>query len=88
MQASHLTIRNCVFSFKCDAKWENMQQDNSDDYLDSQNVRFCTTCQKEVFLSLTDEDLVRNVRLNRCIAIERLDGVLMQITSGQVMPDN
>ena len=88
MLTSQLTIRNCVFSFKCAAKWENMNQNNSDDYLDSENVRFCTICQREVFLSLTDEDLIRNVHLNRCIAIHRLGDSIMDITSGQVMGDN
>lgn len=84
MEKSELTIRNCVFSFKCDAKWENMKQDYSDDYIEPDSVRFCTICQKEVFLSLTDEDLARNVKLNRCIAINRIENGLIHTTAGMI----
>lgn len=84
MKLSPLTIRNCVFSFKCDAKWEEMESEFTDYYMESENVRFCQTCQKEVYLSLTDEDLLRNVRLNRCVAITRIDGDLIQTTAGLI----
>jgi len=63
------TIRNCVFAFKCTAKWDELTPTNDD------KIHFCKDCQKEVFLCEDDEELVRSVRLNRCIAIYREDDV-------------
>jgi hypothetical protein len=81
---SELTIRNCVFAFKCDAVWEEMEINEIDDYINSEYVRFCNTCQKEVFLSTNDDDLLKNVRLNRCVAINRNLNGLTIIESGEV----
>ena len=74
-----LTIRNCKFSYRCSAKWDDLQATDDDD------VRFCNDCQKEVFFCDSDDILVAFVKLNRCIAIvkpksnERLLGdVLIQ----------
>ena len=61
--SNDLTIRNCTFAFKCNARWEQLEPTESDD------IRFCDDCQKEVFLCLDDEMLVKNVMLNRCVAI-------------------
>ena len=63
MGADHTTIRNCIFQFKCSARWEDMIPVTP-------TVRFCGECQKEVFYCSSDEDLAYNVRLNRCIAIK------------------
>ena len=58
-----LSIRNCKFAYRCNQRWENLTitEDN--------NIRFCHDCEKEVHRCLTDDELVRSVRLNRCIAI-------------------
>jgi hypothetical protein len=85
MTDSPLTIRNCVFSFKCDAQWEDLEEISSNDYVDPDKVRFCSACQREVFFSETDEDLAHNVRLNRCVAIYR-SGVVEFKTIGLVAP--
>jgi hypothetical protein len=63
-----LTIRNCRFAFKCQQKWDDLN-DTRDDA-----VRFCKECQREVYLSLDDESLLENIRLNRCVAIDDSDG--------------
>ena len=81
---SELTIRNCVFAFKCDAVWEEMEVHETDDFVNSDAVRFCDICQKEVFLSTNDDDLLKNIKLNRCVAINRnLNGSTI-IESGEV----
>jgi len=59
------TIRNCTFAFKCSAVWNELEVTDEDD------VRFCNDCQREVFLCLDDDDLARNIKLNRCITILR-----------------
>jgi hypothetical protein len=81
---SELTIRNCIFAFKCDAVWEDLHDIFSDDYIDTEKVKFCSTCQKEVFLSDTDEELVNNVRLNRCVAIFRTNNNYVERLTGEV----
>lgn len=72
MKISDMTIRNCVFAFKCNAKWEEMKV-VTEDHIRDIEVRFCDSCQKEVYFCSDDDELARNVRLNRCIAIERGD---------------
>jgi hypothetical protein len=60
-----LTIRNCIFAFKCVAKWDNLTPTDDD------KIHFCQDCQKEVHLCEDDDELVVAVRLNRCVAIYR-----------------
>lgn len=57
-------IRNCRFAFKCQQKWEELDETSND------SIRFCNECQKEVHLSIDDDTLVENIRLNRCVAID------------------
>ena len=35
----------------------------------SGEVRFCSGCEKEVYESINDDNLLDNIHLNRCIAI-------------------
>ncbi len=58
-----LTIRNCRFAFKCDKDWGSL------DDVGEEGVKFCQSCQSEVYLCGTDQELVKNVKLNRCVAI-------------------
>lgn len=60
-----LTIRNCVFAFKCTAQWDKLMPTDDD------KIHFCQDCQKEVHLCEDDDELVVAVRLNRCVAIYR-----------------
>jgi len=84
MKISDMTIRNCVFAFKCNAKWEGMKV-VSEDHIRDIEVRFCDSCQKEVYFCEDDDVLARNVRLNRCIAIERGD-IHTSVTLGLPAP--
>jgi hypothetical protein len=76
-----LTIRNCVFAFKCTAKWSELTPTDDD------KISFCQDCQKEVHLCEDDDELVKSVRLNRCIAIYREGGMVMGDLVGRVMID-
>jgi hypothetical protein len=69
MTDKHQAIRNCVFSFQCKAKWENLEEIGEDSM--GSEIRFCTSCQREVYFCEDDQSLIRNIRLNRCIAIQR-----------------
>jgi hypothetical protein len=66
-----LTIRNYIFAFKYTAKWSELMPSDDD------KISFCQDCQKEVYLCEDDDELVKSVRLNRCIAIYRESGMLM-----------
>ena len=65
------TIRNCVFAFKCTAKWDELTPTEDD------KIHFCNDCQKEVHLCVDDDELIKSVRLNRCIAIHRESVMVM-----------
>jgi hypothetical protein len=75
------TIRNCVFAFKCTAKWDDLTPTDDD------KVHFCNGCQKEVHLCEDDEELAKSVRLNRCIAIYREEGLMMGDVVGKIVTD-
>jgi hypothetical protein len=56
-------IRNCRFAFRCDKQWHDLTETTF------QEVRFCSDCERDVFLCTTDAQLSEAVRLNRCIAL-------------------
>lgn len=58
-----IKIRNCVFGFRCTENWSSMGGTNQYD------VRFCASCEKEVYLVSTEADLMEAITLNRCVAI-------------------
>jgi len=74
-----LTIRNCTFAFKCTAKWYELTSTDND------KINFCQDCQREVHLCEDDEELANAVRLNRCVAIYRQDGMVMGDLVGRVV---
>ena len=86
MAISEFTIRNCVFSMKCQKKWENMESDMDDD--DNEKIKFCSDCQKEVYLCETDEDLAKNIKLNRCISISKYDSPFGTGLTGRPEPED
>lgn len=59
----NITIRNCIFSFKCEMNWEKLNETDVD------NIKFCSNCQKEVYFCRTDEELVEAVKRNKCVGI-------------------
>jgi hypothetical protein len=75
--AEKYSIRNCVLGFKCDANWDLMTV-VSEIYLEDgvSQIRFCNSCQKEVYESNDDDQLNENIRLNRCVSFVRLDDEL------------
>jgi hypothetical protein len=58
-----LQLRNCEFAFQCNAEWEKLAE------TDYEQIRFCDKCQKEVHHCVTDEELLRAIRSNLCVAI-------------------
>jgi hypothetical protein len=64
-----ISIRNCVFAFRCDRTWTKLKKTGNED------VRFCGECQKEVHFCNDDATLVESIALNRCIAIRAQDHI-------------
>ena len=62
-----ISIRNCRFAFKCDKKWGDLDATEED------SIRFCNACEKEVHFCEDDEELARNIRLNRCVAFNKFE---------------
>jgi hypothetical protein len=57
-------IRNCIFAFKCDKKWEELRATTTS------NIHFCDACQRAVYFCRTDSELHEAIVLNRCVAVE------------------
>jgi hypothetical protein len=64
-------IRNCRFAFKCEKEWDAL------DYIGNEDVRFCQTCQKEVHFCNNDDELIQNIKLNRCVAFFNDNGQML-----------
>lgn len=58
-----IKIRNCIYGFKCEQIWDQMQ------FTKRENVRFCSSCEKEVFFVEKKGQLFKSIQLNRCVAI-------------------
>lgn len=77
MDWNEVTIRNCTFAFKCQAKWNSLIK------TDSEGIRFCNDCQREVHFCEDDDELVRSIRLNKCVAIYKDDSYFEEIFVGK-----
>lgn len=64
MKLENITLRNCTFAFRCNANWGTMIKTDSDG-----RIKFCSDCQKQVYLCETDDELIDHVVNNHCVAI-------------------
>jgi hypothetical protein len=53
-------IRNCPWGYKCEKTWDDLIA------TDNEDIRFCDTCDKAVYLCQTKQALADSVLLNRC----------------------
>lgn len=77
-------IRNCVFGFECKMDWEAMPSVAQSEQ--GSTIKFCSNCDKEVYQSVNDDELLENIKLNRCIAIERPTEDDNEVLLGYVTP--
>ena len=54
-------IRNCSWGYSCDQKWEKLTATHNS------VIKFCESCQREVYRCETQEELAENITLNRCV---------------------
>ena len=61
---THRTIRNCddVFAFRCPNEWAELKE------TDSETVRFCGTCEANVYFCSTDRETIDHAKQGHCIA--------------------
>jgi hypothetical protein len=57
-------IRNCEFKFQCPRTWESLALTKVHE------VRYCNSCEKEVFFCTTAAELRSAIVADRCVAIE------------------
>ena len=67
-------VRNCVFGIKCNKNWKDMEHVRVDE--NNRDVRFCSSCEKEVFETRTKDELYVNIELNRCVSIIYTDNTI------------
>lgn len=68
MRAHFGIIENCTadsFEFLCPKTWKGLLPSASDD------IRHCTTCNRNVYLCLTDEDLQKHISQGHCVAVDK-----------------
>jgi hypothetical protein len=68
MQAIHqqfASIKNCPpeFSFQCPKTWQSLELTNTE------TVRFCTACQKNVYWCETPAEVQAHAQQDQCIAV-------------------
>jgi hypothetical protein len=60
-------LRNCMHGSGCDRRWDDLVKTELPD------VRFCTRCERAVFLCVDGDRLMDSLRKGRCVAIEAGD---------------
>jgi hypothetical protein len=55
-------IINCEFEFKCPLSWENLQK------LENNDVRFCSSCEKNVYFAQSQNELDKLANEGKCVA--------------------
>jgi hypothetical protein len=53
-----------VLAFECSRQWDELLKTDGDE-----SQRFCTTCSKNVYLTVSDLAYQENVRRGRCVSI-------------------
>ena len=61
-------IKNC-FEFVCPLKWNNLEK------TDDKNVRFCGSCEKQVFKASDLDSFSKLANENKCVAYIGNEGV-------------
>lgn len=57
---------SCAFAFKCPKTWNRLTPTANS------GIRYCSECNREVHLALTEEDFRRHAEGKRCVAVKVL----------------
>ena len=72
IKKSFVNIRNCIFGIHCEADWNSMINVSQNSETES-DIKFCNSCQKEVYQCNDDDELAKNIKLNRCVRFYDFD---------------
>jgi hypothetical protein len=61
-----MSIHNCKLAVRCDKQWADMSP------TDSENIRHCATCKRDVVLCTNRKEFQEAVRLDQCVALDVL----------------
>ena len=78
-EASDYLLANCKYSFKCIKTWESLE------ITSSQEVRYCSDCQQEVYYCRTKREMVSAIKKRKCIAIYPGDDYSSLMPIGQII---
>jgi hypothetical protein len=67
-----------VLAFECSRQWDELLKSDGDE-----SQRFCTTCSKNVYLTVSDLAYQENARRGRCVSIPA--GTKLKIKGEEVM---
>ena len=66
-----------VLAFECSMQWDELLKTDGDE-----SPRFCSTCSKNVYLTLSDLEYQENARRGRCVSIPA--GTILKIKGEEV----
>ena len=66
-----------VLAFECSMQWDELLKTDGDE-----SQRFCSTCSKNVYLTLSDLEYQENARRGRCVSIPA--GTILKIKGEEV----
>jgi len=59
-------IRNCRWTYECPLLWAKLRPTDDDD------VRYCESCQRRVYICHTEDELRARIEQNDCVAVMQL----------------
>jgi hypothetical protein len=78
-EASDYLLANCKYAYKCTKTWEDLE------ITSSQEVRYCSDCQEEVYYCRTKLEIVSAIKKRKCIAIYLDDNYASLMPIGQII---
>lgn len=59
-----VTVENCAFALKCPRHWNDL------DTTEQQNVRYCLSCERAVYLCVSQTEFISHAKLGHCVALQ------------------
>ena len=79
---NYYQIRNCVFAYRCEANWEELEDTNKE------KIRYCSECDREVHFCENDRELTEAIKENNCVAfIREVKRNKLEAMIGMILPN-
>ena len=60
-----INLRNCSFGYQCTQDWHKLKETND------KEIKFCRQCAQNVYMVHSDQELIKAINENKCIAFIR-----------------